>query len=565
LLIERHVFGSYKGYATLAQSGGVSSDDAQALEGSAYGFGQSQDRKFLKSLRSQPAYFTRNLRGGRRALTRVLEGNLDDNGRPTLCMITAVISQRDWDTELAGDVSLLLSDPSIWQWDSGGEIEAIEKTFAVPDTALSRRGAGRVVELISQLERSMAAGLPMVVSCQDYSEDEMRAVEMLVPPGVRGQFRSARRSLSSQLGVTLNCIATEAPEQKLTFRPGGDGTPTPFGEFIWQNGLAEGRIPVAEVITYHAFGRGIRAAAAPVAAISAPPPASSDVEEHRGNSMRIALILLAMAIMFLSGLITGIFVWQSKHPAVVVTATSSEAPVASATASPSTTGTIAMAAKSTPVDQNSAATASASSSAAIATAEKPAPSSTAAASSPPVQVASTASAPATAVPTTDPSVATSAPDKSAEAIARELAQQRKQQGRQHVQMVLDEFDAIKFHSDFERDRVRARFLADFSLPASATDPSDDEKRAEKAAAAGNQLLVMFSDYDDLERGVSGLKGRTLTKDDVDRLKSLVQALTDSSNAVAKALQMKRREYGEIAIIKDDAMDLMGKYKPTTQK
>jgi hypothetical protein len=62
--IERHVFGSFSGYTTLAKSAGVSLDDCRQLESTAYSFGQSHDRGFIKSLAKTPAYFTRSMTGG---------------------------------------------------------------------------------------------------------------------------------------------------------------------------------------------------------------------------------------------------------------------------------------------------------------------------------------------------------------------------------------------------------------------------------------------------------------------------------------------------------------------
>jgi len=275
LRIERHVFGSFSGYGTLARSPGLSPDDCRFLEGSAYAFGQTDDRRYLKSLRASPAFFTRSMRGGRRALTRVIEGAPDDGGRPTLSMVTAVLSQRDWDGELCGDVGALLRQAPLWAWRPGDELPAIDLPAPALSTSIGRRSAAKVAQLVSQIENSLAsgAGSPVIVACDEFSAEEVAVVEMLVPPAARSRFTSAWRSLSAQFPATLNCLAPEAPAQTITYRLDASAPLTTYVQFLADQGLSRGQLPVAEVLTYQRFARSSRQhAPAPVPATVAPPP-----------------------------------------------------------------------------------------------------------------------------------------------------------------------------------------------------------------------------------------------------------------------------------------------------
>jgi hypothetical protein len=281
--IERHVFGSFKGYTTLAASPGIGADESRLLEGASFGFGQSGDKRYLKSLRSTPAYFTRSLRG-RRGVTRVFEGASDDNGRPTLLMITCVVGQREWDAELCGDVGLLLNEKSLWEWTPAQQqkIAAVEMNFPSPLTSVSRKSAAKVAALLSEVERRFGSGNGgggITVAAGELSLDEMRALEILVPPQARGQFTSGYRALGAQLPVTVNALAAEAPVQQLTFSTSNGGSggspPSRYVSHLLASGLADGKLPVGEAMTYRGFGAGAtRADIAPAAPLAPPPPAS---------------------------------------------------------------------------------------------------------------------------------------------------------------------------------------------------------------------------------------------------------------------------------------------------
>lgn len=256
MLIERHIFGSYKGYTTLARSPGVSIDDSRILESAAYSFGQTYDARFNKTLARTPAFFTRTLRGGRRALARVLEGAPDDNNRPTLRVVTVIVSQQDWDSQLFGDVQLLLEEESLWQWDGSAQPAAMEITFRPPSYLVPRKSVPRVLALLSEIERGHAAHRGVVVSANEFSQQEIACLEILVPPLVRVEFTSAYRTLSPQLQATVNCLAAEAGSQdRVTFRFQPEHTHlSPYAEYLYNSGFASGSIPLERIMAYNRFG-----------------------------------------------------------------------------------------------------------------------------------------------------------------------------------------------------------------------------------------------------------------------------------------------------------------------
>lgn len=295
--IDRHVFGSYKGYTTLAKSPGISVEDARQLEGGVYGFGQTEDRHYAKSLRARPAFFTRVLTGSRRGLTRVFEGAPDSDGRPTNVMITAILSNADWDAKLCGDIWLLLPDKHLWQWPGGAQIPELNRDYPSPPTTISRKSALRVAALISEIEKRWGAGPPVIVGDQ-FGSEEIRAVEMLIPAKNRPQFTSASRTLSPQLAVTLNRLAAEAPTQQINFRYDPAAPNSPYAEFLIDFGLTDGHLPIAEAMTYRDFGHIETKVRTPRPSY-VPPPMPE--EEHRSNRL-IWTAVVAVALLLLGGI-----------------------------------------------------------------------------------------------------------------------------------------------------------------------------------------------------------------------------------------------------------------------
>lgn len=179
--LERHLFGSIRGYETLASSAGVSGDESSEL--SELGFGQSSDPGFLASLNNQICALGRPLRSGRIAITRVFQGPPDDAGRPTLHLRTLVASASDFQ-RLRSGIESLLHDAAAWDsaafdsgrafdWNGrGSSIRASEDVWRLADWAMELQGRRDVVLRVPEDARGEAAVLGLIASVAD--EDAIR-------------------------------------------------------------------------------------------------------------------------------------------------------------------------------------------------------------------------------------------------------------------------------------------------------------------------------------------------------------------------------------------------------
>lgn len=107
-----HVLASRRGYTTEGCSTDVSSEEISALE--TLGFGQTNDAGYLSSLDTEPAVLGRPLPGGRYAITRCLEGELDSAGRKTLRFVSMIYEREDWLRIGGGSVASLADQRSLW-------------------------------------------------------------------------------------------------------------------------------------------------------------------------------------------------------------------------------------------------------------------------------------------------------------------------------------------------------------------------------------------------------------------------------------------------------------------
>lgn len=307
--IERHVFGSKRGYTTLARSPGVSAEDCRIVEAAAYGFGQTYEKGFFRSLSRHPAWFTRVFAGGRRGLTRVLEGDVDDNNRPTLRLITVIMSQHDWDAQLRGYVAGLLETPSLWSWDGAATMAAVDMPAPGTFTPLSKGSIARVLAMLSELERRFAAKQSMVVSASEYSLDEVAALEMLFPPAVRSRLTTAYRSLSPQLPVVFNAIAPEAPSQSVNFRGDGPGNLSPYAAFL-QPSFSSGQLPLEQIMNYTHFGAS--PAAQKNQALSTQLASQPITVIHRTNRLPLVAVAVLAVLLSAGAFVAGLMVNQPK-------------------------------------------------------------------------------------------------------------------------------------------------------------------------------------------------------------------------------------------------------------
>jgi len=252
--IERHVFGSISGYGTLARSPGLTDSEQQQLESPS--FGTPYEPSYQASLLAKVTYWSRPLGSGRRAISRVLPGRLDDAGRPTLLFVTAVVSVADWDLELEGDVRPLLARAELWKWDGAPQLAAVDLEGLAPGSLrLSRDGAQRALGLVSLVELSWAARQPVLVRAEHYSLDEVAVVEQLLPTEVRRAYSAVYRGLNPDLPVSLNCLAEGVPAGTANPVRRLDAAKSPYALRLAREGLADGRTPEVLLIGYDQFGQ----------------------------------------------------------------------------------------------------------------------------------------------------------------------------------------------------------------------------------------------------------------------------------------------------------------------
>ena len=252
--IERHILGSVSGYVTLARSTGLSEPECRQLE--SLSFGTPYDSSYHTSLSKRMAWWSRPLGSGKRAVTRVLPGEPDDAGRPTLLFVTAALAEDEWDHLLQGDVRVLLGSRALWQWDGAAKLAALDLKADGPlPLRMNRTALARVLGLISLVELSWTARQPVVVRPEHYSMDEIAAVERFLPASARRSYSAVYRSLNPDLAASVNCLAegiaagTSNPARRL------DTAKSPYALRLEEAGFTEGHAADALLVKYDGFGQ----------------------------------------------------------------------------------------------------------------------------------------------------------------------------------------------------------------------------------------------------------------------------------------------------------------------
>jgi len=252
--IDRHIFGSIRGYQTLARTDGITDADVRVLEGLSVGAPASSS--VLAALAACPAYVVLPL-GGRRAVTRISEGNPDDQGRPTIQQVTLVVSKAHWDTVLKGDVLSLIRREDLWKWDGQPSIQAMDlPSRGSAGSVASPESADKILAMLSLLERGMTGGKTVLVREQDFTLEEFGLLERLLPPAARAGQTLIYRAFGVSARASLVCIAREAalaPADGM-YRPGQPVDPSPYALAVAQAGFKLGHIPDGFVRSYRGFG-----------------------------------------------------------------------------------------------------------------------------------------------------------------------------------------------------------------------------------------------------------------------------------------------------------------------
>ena len=108
---DTHVFGSTRGYGTVASSRGVRDEEARELESFQFGEASTADR--IARLETHAVMTGRALRSGRFAISRMMPAGVDDAGRPTVEVVTLVVEARDY-MACVGALPRLAADARLW-------------------------------------------------------------------------------------------------------------------------------------------------------------------------------------------------------------------------------------------------------------------------------------------------------------------------------------------------------------------------------------------------------------------------------------------------------------------
>ncbi len=207
--VSLHVFGSIRGYATLAKTDDITVEECAQLE--SFSFGQTSDSNYLDSLDKNPAIISRPLDSGRWAITRVLKGNPDDYNRQTMLFVTAIISTQDWLNVLRCDVMPLLDCPQLWQFSPAEKLAPVDVNISSERPVPSPEMREKVIPLLSAIETlNLDEEVTVLLDSQQCDIQVLRWLNMILPRNSKMKFSYAVRSLSDGIDVDVISLSSIA-------------------------------------------------------------------------------------------------------------------------------------------------------------------------------------------------------------------------------------------------------------------------------------------------------------------------------------------------------------------
>lgn len=312
LVVARHVFGCRQGYRTLAASPDVTPQDVRELE--SFKFGQTDDPRYLQSLASEPAYWSRPLRSGKRAVTRVLAGEPDENGRATLLLVSAVVTTADWVEMLRADCGALLAVSDLWKWTGANLLQPVP--IRVESAARPVAGGQvreRVLELLAAVENSGVESRNGIVTTEtECPPESVPFFARMLPTDAKAAVSYAVRSLSDGMSVTVNCLAAGVASNRLRRLSVGDGkrfdpTKVPYTAALAHFWTAGAEPPWTFVENCGTFGQArnhdvTRKSPGPTPPIATPTPLEVlPVRKRRFPTLWHGLIVLLIAVTAATG------------------------------------------------------------------------------------------------------------------------------------------------------------------------------------------------------------------------------------------------------------------------
>jgi hypothetical protein len=171
---DTHVFGSTRGYGTVASSRGVRDEEARELESFQFGEASTADR--IARLETHAVMTGRALRSGRFAISRMMPAGVDDAGRPTVEVVTLVVEARDYEA-CAGALPMLADDAAFWR---GARASAASGTRVPAIAPVADANDPRVFRLFDLWRAAVRAGAAGVVP-ETESDSVLRLVASLDP------------------------------------------------------------------------------------------------------------------------------------------------------------------------------------------------------------------------------------------------------------------------------------------------------------------------------------------------------------------------------------------------
>ena len=208
IIVSRHVFGSIRGYTTLAKSSDLSPEEISKLE--ILSFGQTNESSYLDSLQTNPAYISRPLYSEKWAVTRVFKGKSDVHNRTTLLFISAIVSIHDWLYLLKCDVNKLLYNSNLWQWNGEEKLKSIEISVESKKEIPGMEIRNKVLSLLGAVEKyTNDKDTTIVVKESEFDGKILRCLNMVLPVESKQTFSCTARSLNDGLPFSLISMAKE--------------------------------------------------------------------------------------------------------------------------------------------------------------------------------------------------------------------------------------------------------------------------------------------------------------------------------------------------------------------
>lgn len=220
-----HLFGNDgTGYRTLRHSKDLDSQTCERLE--RFTWGQSNDGAYLASLDASPAIWVEPVKGRQDlfALTRILRGHQDADGRPSLRFATLLVPPEVWANEVAPALFEVACNDTLWDFDCGTEKVSVA---LCPEAHAPGQSQMQVVERVLRSVREAAVGRStVVVPVTMLDLVDLCWIVQQLRPDERQSMSLAYGALTDGVNVRLLClaaghVATHCTHSRLFLKPDG--------------------------------------------------------------------------------------------------------------------------------------------------------------------------------------------------------------------------------------------------------------------------------------------------------------------------------------------------------